>query len=94
MHFFFQNHAPFLNKHDPLSRTPQPSVGIRMRCYCLFFSHGWCKGGLNESAKTIDQGQPAPSAQADLGRNFFPCPNFQPVKGPVYLNNEIQTFVT
>ena len=34
------------------------------------------KRGLNASAKSIDPGQPARSAQADLGRNVLPCFNF------------------
>ena len=40
---------------------------------------------INASAKSIDPGQPAQSAQADLGRNFLILVNFLLIKGPNYL---------
>ena len=43
------------------------------------------KDGPNTSTKSIDSGQPAQSAQADLDRNFLPKVNFVHIKGPYYL---------
>ena len=40
--------------------------------------------GLTASAKSIDSGQPAQSAQADLSRNFSLVANSLYVPGPVY----------
>ena len=37
-------------------------------------------GGFNASAKTIDSGQPAQSALADLSRNFLQFVNFLQIK--------------
>ena len=42
-------------------------------------------GGFNTSAKSIDRGQPAHSAQADLGRNFALLVYFHHSKRPHYL---------
>ena len=43
------------------------------------------KSGFNVSAKSIDPGQPAQSAQADLGRFFLPFVYFTHVEGPLLL---------
>ena len=40
---------------------------------------------LDTSAKIIDSGQPAQSAQADLGRKILLRVNFLHIKGPYYL---------
>ena len=45
-------------------------------------------GGLNPSAKTINSGQPAWSAQADLCRNFLLSVNSLDLKGPMFLTIE------
>ena len=44
-------------------------------------------GGLETSAKRLDPGQLAQSAQADLGKFFFICVNFLRMKGQYYLIN-------
>ena len=41
--------------------------------------------GLTRLAKTIDSGQPARTAQADLSRYFLPVVNFLSVAEPYYL---------
>ena len=45
--------------------------------------------GLMQLQKSIDSGQPAQSAQADLCRNFLPLVNFLQVKGPVYFRIQL-----
>ena len=42
------------------------------------------ENGLNASAKSIDSGQPARTAQADPCRNFLHLVKFLQVKGPYY----------
>ena len=46
---------------------------------CLLY----VKRGFNASAKSIDPGQPAQNAQADLGRYFLPSVNCLYIKGRV-----------
>ena len=43
------------------------------------------KRGRNATAKSIDPGQPAQSAQAELDQNFLLAGNFMPIKGPNYV---------
>ena len=46
---------------------------------------GGIKSGLNAFAKSIDSGQPAQSAPADMGLNFLVLVNFLHLKGRVYV---------
>ena len=43
-----------------------------------------CEKGLDKFAKSIDSGQPAQSAQADLSRNLLLLVSFQQAKETVY----------